>query len=110
MSEVDPRDARIAQLEGELAEVKQQLAEAPVTIAEAQAQLGQNSRKSNKPPAPLWSTCHCPRGLLSWLQRRCHPSTRGVDPRAVTLPQGGSWSRSASALEPRSAQGSMKVQ
>ncbi|HEX8538305.1 MAG TPA: IS66 family transposase, partial [Cystobacter sp.] len=51
MSEVDPRDARIAQLEGELAEVKQQLAKALATIAELRAQLGQNSRNSNKPPS-----------------------------------------------------------
>ncbi|HZH15680.1 MAG TPA: kelch repeat-containing protein [Archangium sp.] len=39
MSEVDPRDARIAQLEGELAEVKQQLAKALATIAELRGKV-----------------------------------------------------------------------
>ena len=51
MSEIDPRDARIAQLEAEVAELKKQLAEALATIAELRARLGQNSRNSNKPPS-----------------------------------------------------------
>jgi transposase len=51
VSEIDPRDARIAQLEAELAEMKQQLAEALATLAELRAQLGQTSRNSNKPPS-----------------------------------------------------------
>jgi len=58
VTEADPRDARIAQLEAELAEarasiaeLKQQLAEAQATIAELRARLGQNSRNSNKPPS-----------------------------------------------------------
>jgi uncharacterized protein DUF6444/transposase IS66 family protein len=51
VSEVDPRDARIVQLEAEVAELKKQLAEALATIAELRAQVGQNSRNSNKPPS-----------------------------------------------------------
>ncbi len=51
MSEVDPRDVRIAQLEAEVAELKKQLAEALATIADLRARLGQNSRNSNKPPS-----------------------------------------------------------
>ncbi|MFY0525202.1 IS66 family transposase [Archangium gephyra] len=51
MSEIDPRDARIAQLEAEVAELKKQLAEALATIAGLRARLGQNSRNSNKPPS-----------------------------------------------------------
>lgn len=58
MSEADPRDVRIAQLEAELAEaratiaeLKQQLAEALATLAELRARLGQDSSNSNKPPS-----------------------------------------------------------
>ena len=51
MSELDPRDARIAQLEAEVAELKQQLSEALATLEELRAQLRRNSRNSNKPPS-----------------------------------------------------------
>jgi len=58
VSEADPRDVRIAQLEAELAEaratsaeLKQQLVEALALIAELRARLGQDSSNSNKPPS-----------------------------------------------------------
>lgn len=65
MGEVDPRDARIAQLEAqhaedqatiaalrrELAEVRGLLAEARATIAELKERLGHDSSNSDKPPS-----------------------------------------------------------
>jgi transposase len=44
MAEVDPRDARIAELE-------EQLKAALARIAELEEQLGRSSRNSNKPPS-----------------------------------------------------------
>jgi len=52
VSELDPRDARIAQLEAEVAELKKQLAEALATIAELRARLGQDSSNSNSNCSP----------------------------------------------------------
>jgi transposase len=58
MAEVDPRDARIAELEAQLAErdaliaqLRARLAELEAKVAELQARLGQNSSNSHKPPS-----------------------------------------------------------
>lgn len=58
MGEVDPRDARIEELEAELAqahatiaELEAKLAQANATLAELRARLGSNSSNSDKPPS-----------------------------------------------------------
>src|SRR5690349_16912539 len=58
MGEVDPRDARIEELEAELAqaqatiaELEAKLAQAQATLAELRARLGSNSSNSDKPPS-----------------------------------------------------------
>jgi transposase len=58
VTEADPRDARIAELEAEVAELKQllsaalaRIAQQDARIAELEAKLGQNSRNSSKPPS-----------------------------------------------------------
>ncbi|MCI0674016.1 MAG: IS66 family transposase [Myxococcaceae bacterium] len=51
MADVDPKDARIAQLEAEVAELKVLLSKALGRIAELERQLGQNSSNSSKLPS-----------------------------------------------------------
>jgi transposase len=49
--ELDPRDARIAQLEAENAALRERVARLEAQVAELLARLGQNSRNSSKPPS-----------------------------------------------------------
>ena len=49
--ELDPRDARIAELEAKVVALTQALEKALVRISELETQLGQNSRNSSQPPS-----------------------------------------------------------
>jgi transposase len=49
--ELDPRDARIAELEAKVVTLSQALEKALVRISELEAQLGRNSRNSSQPPS-----------------------------------------------------------
>jgi transposase len=49
--ELDPRDARIAELEAKVVALTQALDRALARISELEAQLGQNSRNSSQPPS-----------------------------------------------------------
>jgi transposase len=49
--ELDPRDARIAELEAKVVALTQALEKALVRISELEAQLGQNSQNSSQPPS-----------------------------------------------------------
>ena len=51
MAELDPRDARIAELEAKVEALTSALEKALARIGELEAQLGQNSRNSSQPPS-----------------------------------------------------------
>ena len=51
MPELDPRDARIAELEGKIASLRERIARLEAENAELRARLNQNSRNSSKPPS-----------------------------------------------------------
>jgi transposase len=51
MLELDPRDARIAELEAKIASLMQRLSQLEAENAELKARLGLNSQNSSKPPS-----------------------------------------------------------
>jgi len=51
MSELDPRDARIAELEAKVAQLMERVAKLEAENAELRARLGQTSQNSSKPPS-----------------------------------------------------------
>lgn len=80
----DPRDARIAELEGQVALLAKQLAAALERIAELEARLGTNSRNSSKPPSSDGPGVQRPPHQPTGRSRGGQPGHKGHERRLVS--------------------------